>query len=339
MNSEIYQELFHYVSFPVFAVSQKGMMLYKNPACAKYLPAIYGSRSIKSKIVPEFPQESGPVHVLGGSAYSAALALTDGDRIVFLCFSRLQCADGMQVAEKLLEIWGRELSDFLVGFKRTAVSRKYHDFETRFVDADILSVVKDEIGLGLHEEYPLPALFAPVFERLNVSFETIGYSFFAEIEKDFPGYLPVKLSVNDLLFLFGRLLYLVMKFSVTRKIRIVLFTEVAYSRHTLRLETKTNREMLPQVSNDGVLLLKSLIPECAAEIDLLDRIGLMQNMDFSIRADALGTLAITYHFPYTEPNWGCVCSAENFALLPILGNIENMINGILKRLTDKDASC
>ncbi len=338
MNSETYQELFHYVTFPVFAVSKNGRIIYKNLACAKYLPEIYGSTGVKSKIYPEFPQESKPVRILGTSSHSVALAVTDGENVVFLCFSRLQCTDGVLVAEKVLKTWGVNLLDILVGFRRTVALKKYNTINLYFSDEDLFSFVQDEFGFEIYKEYSLPAVFNPVFRRLNESFETLGYRFSAKIERDFPEYLPVSISINDLLFLLGKLVYLMIKFSGTCQVDAVLFSEIAYSRHRLRLETPTNLKSLPQIQGNNISLLEKLIPECAAEIHLLDQIGLMKNSDFSINIDALGTLTVTYNFPYQEPDWRCVQSVEDFSL-PILGNIENMINSIMMKIKDKDAFC
>ena len=326
------------MAFPVFAASEKGVLLYKNPACAKYLSNIYGSRNIKNKIFPEFPQESRAVRVLSGSAYSVAVAVKDGENFVFLFFSRLQCADGRLAADKILKEWGSELSDLLVGFKDMIDSKGYPAFGTRVDDEGLLSLLKEESGLWRREEYCVSSVLEPVFERLNESFETIGYGVSAEIDKNFPEYLSVQLSVSDFLFIFGKLLYLTMKFSGTRHVNIVLFSEIAYSRHVLRLETKTDLTELPQTQENNVALLKALMPEYAAEINLLDRTGLMKSSDFSVRNDALGVLTVTYEFSYSEPDWRHVHRMEAFTL-PITVNIENMIRSILANFKDKDASC
>ena len=338
MNSETYQELFHYGTSPVFAVSKNGRVIYKNLACAKYLPEIYGSTGVKNKIYSEFPRESKPVRLLSGSSYSIALALMDGENVVFLCFSRFQCADGILVAERFLKAFGPNLSDFLVKFRKMATSKIYHAINPYFADEDLLSFVQDDLGFLEHQAYSLSSVLTPVFKRLNESFETMGYCFSAKIEKDFPGYLPVQISINDFLFLLGKLVYLMMKFSSTCQVDAILFSEIAYSRHRLRLETPTNLKNLPQTEGDRVLLLEKLMPECAAEIDLLNQIGFMKNADFLIDIDALGTLTVTYNFPYPEPEWQCVKSVEDLTL-PILGNIENMIYSIMMKFKDRDAFC
>ena len=333
MNSETYQELFHYVSFPVFATSKNGRMLYKNLACSKYLPEIYGSTGVKSKIYPEFPQKSKPVRLWGGSAYSVALAMMDGENVVFLGFSRFQCADGIYMAEKILETCGDNLFDVLVGLRQMIGSRKYTMLSPNFDDEEVVSFAQTELGWWKPQKSSLPSVFRPVFERLNESFKMLGYSFSSEIESDFPEYLPVPIPINDLLFLLGKLVYLTMKFSCTCQIKAVLFSEIAYSRHRLRVETQTNLKNLPQTEGNLILMMNALIPECAVEINLLNQIGFMKNSDFSIHLDALGTLSVTYNFPYQEPDWGCVQSVEDFSL-PMLDYIENMINSIMIKMKD-----
>ena len=337
MNSETYQELFHYVTFPVFAASKNGRVTYKNLACAKYLPEIYGSTSVKSKIYPEFPQQSRFVHILGGSSYTNALAMTDGERIVFLGCSRFQCTDGSAVADKVLKAWGNNFSDLLVGFRRMVDLKTCFTVGSYFADEDLLSFIREDFGFWRTEKYSLPAVLTPVFDKLNNSFGTLGYSFSAEVQTDFPKYLPVRISINDFLFLLGKLVYLTMKFSATCHVDAVLFSEIAYSRHRLRLETPTNLKKLPQAERE-ISLLEELVPECASEIDLLDQIGLMRDDDFSIHIDALGMLTVTYNFPYQEPDWKCVQSVDDFSL-PILGNIENMIHSIMMKIKDTDAFC
>ena len=338
MNCEIYQELFHYVAFPVFATSENGRVLYKNLACEKYLPEIYRSTSIKNKIYPEFPQESKPVRILCSSSYAGALAMMDGERIVFLCFSRLQRTDGTAVAEKILSVFGSDFSDLLVGLRRATALKKCNAVGAYSVDEDLLSLVQTDLTFWQHEKYLLLSVLNPIFHRLHESFETIGYEFSSNVERNFLEYLPVQLSIDNFLFLLGKLIFLVMKYSGTCQVKMILFSELSYSRHCLRLETMTNLKAVPQMQGSRALLLEELMPECASEIRLLDRIGLMNDSDFSIHIDALGTLAVTYYFPYREPDWHCVQSMDGFAL-PIWGNIENMINGIVAKIKDKDAFC
>ena len=67
-------------------------------------------------------------------------------------------------------------------------------------------------------------------------------------------------------------------------------------------------------------------------------VRMKKNADFMIDIDALGTLTVTYNFPYLEPEWQCVKSVEDLTL-PILGNIENMIYSIMMKFKDRDAFC
>ena len=338
MNIATYQEIFHYMTFPVFAVSENGFVIYKNPACAKYLPRIYKSRTVKTKISPEIPKESGVVRILDGSAYSVALALRDGETVVFLCFTRLQYADGMEMANQILQVLGDDLLDFLSGFKKTVSSSEYRSFDFRFSDEELLSLVDGEFRLWKYHATSLSAVLSPVFERVNEFFKPMGYYFTAKIENDVSEYLPLRISVGDLFFLLGKLIYFVMKFSNTRRVEIVLFSEFAYSRQVLRLMTKTDLKELPQTDGNNVLLLEKLMPECAAEFELLKRTGLMKHTDFSVYLDSVGAMTVTYRFPYIEPGLQGVQSVDDGYSL-IAENVENMIQSIWARLKDTDASC
>ena len=338
MNIETYQEIFHYMTFPVFAVTENGFVIYKNPACAKYLPGIYQSRTVKTKILPEIPKESGPVRILDGSAYSVALALRDGENVVFLRFTRLQYADGMEMANQFLQALGDDLLDFLSGFKKSGSSSEYRSFDFRFSDEELLSLVDGKFRLWKYHATSLSAVLSPVFERVNEFFKPMGYRFTAKIENDVSEYLPLRISVSDLFFLLGKLIYFVMKFSDNHRVEIVLFSEFAYSRQVLRLMTKTNLKKLPQTDGDNVLLLEKLMPECAAELELLKRTGLMKHTDFSVYLDSVGAMTVTYRFPYIEPTSQSVQSVDDNDSL-ISENVENMIRSIWARLKDTGASC
>ena len=125
----------------------------------------------------------------------------------------------------------------------------------------------------------------------------------------------MQISINDFLFLLGKLVYLMMKFSSTCQVDAILFSEIAYSRHRLRLETPTNLKNLPQTEGDRVLLLEKLMPECAAEIDLLNQIGFMKNADFMIDIDALYNAFVPKlgadKIPITIPKIGTIRMGQN----------------------------
>ena len=119
---------------------------------------------------------------------------------------------------------------------------------------------------------------------------------------------------------------------------IALFSEFAYSRQILRLMTKTKLKELPQTEGNNVSLLEKLLPECAAELELLYRSGLLKNTDFSVYLDSVGGMSITYVFPYSEPVFARFHSVDDIDL-SILDNIETMIQNIWTKLKDTDASC
>ena len=338
MNIETYQEIFHFVSFPVFALSEDCKLIYKNLACAKYFPQIYNSRSIKNKIYPSIPNESKCVRVLGGSSYSIALALKDEKNMVFIGLSRFQYADGFNVAEEFLKTFGTDLLEFLSGFRKKSASQEYLSFATQFPDENFPDIDYTGRSVWNRQDISLVEALDTIFKKLNEFFEPLKYNLIARIEKTSPPYLLVRISPSDLLFLIGKLLYLIMKYSETHQVEMVLFPEFAHSHLVLRLMTKTKLRELPQTQKDNVLLLEKLIPECAAEIELLDRMGMLKNTNFSVYLDSFGMMSITCKFSYSEPGSSVVQSVDNFEFL-FTDHIEIMANGIWARLKDKDASC
>ena len=338
MNIETYREIFHCVSFPVFALSKDCKLVYKNLACAKYFPQIYNSRSVKNKIYPSDLKESQCVRVFGGSSYSIALALKDDNRMVFIGLSRFQQADGFKVVNEFLKTFGTDLLEFLSGFRKQACSEEHLSFATQFPDENFPDINCNGRSFWNCQSISLVDALDTIFKKLNEFFEPLDYNLIARIEKTSPSYLLVRISPNDLLFLIGKLLYLIMKYSETRQVEMVLFPEFAYSHLVLCLMTKTKLRELPQTQGNNILLLEKLMPECAAEIELLDRVGLMKNTDFSVYIDSFGMMSITYKFPYSEPGFAVVQSGDDVGFL-YADHIDIMANGIWARLKDKDASC
>ena len=338
MNVGTYRELFHYAAFPVFAVSQKGILIYKNLACSKYLSQIYNSRSIKTKIYPKFPEESGVVRVLDWASYSIALALKDEDHWLFLCFSRFQYTDGISVANKLLQNFGNDLIEFLSTFKQQGTLSEYCDFNSSFSDESLVALVQNEFGIWNTRSVSLFDVMSPVFNKLDEFFKPLNYHLTTTIEQSFPQYLTVRISVGDLLFLFGKLLYFVMKYSATKHVEIALFSELAYSNQVLRLMTKVDSKEFPMPQGNNVLLLEKLMPECAAEIELLNRAGLLKSEDLSFYVDSLGMMSISYKLAYQEPGSSILQSVDDLEFM-LANNIEMMIQSVWEKLKDKDASC
>ncbi|MBQ3490649.1 MAG: hypothetical protein IJA86_08675 [Clostridia bacterium] len=271
-------------------------------------------------------------------SYSVALALQDGETMVFLCFSRFQHADGMEVADQFRETFGDDLLNFLIGFKRRLFSSEYSDFRARFSDENLLAFMREELIFENREICSLVTVFEPLFNRLQGAVATLGYHISAKIDPAFLQYLFVRVSVHNLLFLFGKLVYLIMKFSNTKQVEIELFSEIAYSRHTVRFMTETALTELPETQGNKIVLLEKLMPEYATEIVLLDKMGLMKDSDFSIYIDAFGRMVITYSIDYFEPEWNVLQSVD-VNDISFFGHIENMIHVIKEKLTEMCASC
>ena len=338
MTVATYRELFHCLAFPVFAVSAKNVLIYKNPACETYLPKIYKSRTVKNKIYPELPKKSTVIRISSGTAYSVAIALQDEENMVFLCFSRLQYADGLMVANALLNQFGDNLLEFLSEFRKHLSLNMGNNFIEGFPNEKLFDLVQDEIRFLENSNYALVDLLDFVFSRLKEFFSDCGYHLEAKIDDAFPRYLPIRISPGDVLFLLSKLIYLTIKYSADKKMEFVLFPDFAYSRLGLRLMTKTDLKKLPNAQENIAQQLKTLMPECATEIELLQRIGLLQDSDSSIYIDSFGMMSVSCHFPYSDPGSAVFCSVDDIAFL-FSENIGIMIENILAKIKDKDASC
>ena len=338
MTVATYRELFHCLAFPVFAVSAKNVLIYKNPACETYLPKIYKCRTVKNKIYPELPKKSAVVRIISGTAYSVAIALQDEETMVFLCFSRFQYADGLMVANALLNKFGASLLEFLSEFRKHLSLTVGNNFIEGFDNEKLFDLVQDEIHVLENKNCALADLLDFVFSKLKELVSTCGYHLEAKIDDAFPRYLPVRISPGDVLFLISKLIYLTIKYSADKRMEFALFPDFAYSRLGLRLMTRTDLKELPNAHENIAQQLEKLLPECATEIELLHKMGLLQESGISIYMDSFGMMSISCHFPYADPGSAVVHSMDDIVLL-FSENIGIMIENILEKIKDKDASC
>ena len=338
MTVETYRELFHCLAFPVFVSSEGNALIYKNPACATYLPKIYKTKTIKNKIYPEPPKESAVVRILTGTAYSVALVLKDEENMVFLCFSRFQYEDGWNIANTFLHQFGDTLVEFLSGFKQY-LSLNLHELPTPDQGNEkFFNLIQDELDCFTQMKISFFDLFDPIFNRLSECFYTYGYDLNIKTDDACPRYLFVRICPSDILFLLSKLIYLAIKYSSDKHLKIALFPDFAYSRVGLRLMVKTDLEEIPNRQDHIVCQMEKLMPECAMEFELLHRVGLLKDTDISIYIDSFGMMSISCYFPYSDPGEAFFHSVDHVAVL-FSEHIGIMIENILAKIREKDASC
>ena len=113
MTIDLYSAFFDHAVFPVFALSDQGKIIYKNPSANKYLPMLRKNACVLKHFYPaEMPEESCVLRILGDTPYHIALALKDDNAFLALAFSRFQYEDGVPIACSLLSHYGSTASDF-----------------------------------------------------------------------------------------------------------------------------------------------------------------------------------------------------------------------------------
>ena len=342
MTVATYQELFYYTAFPVFAVLRStGEVIYKNIACEKYLPKLSKKNSLNSFVFAQRFDGVGPVKLAETTLYHTAIAFEDGENSVFLFLSHLQYQDGMSHAARLFQMVGPSLEKFLSSMRANAAFRTRGSVlqgTNGNLYAETVQTLLYENDFGPQKKLPFYQVISCAFEKLNSVFSEYGYRVNAKIDEDFPKYLHVTTSVQDILFIIGRLLYLMMKVSKTKNIELLLSCDMAYSRHTFRLTTETNFANLHEEPDIFMGWLLEFIPECKIEFSVLQKAGLLSKENFASKMDSLGNLSLFYSVPYTSPESYYVRSIGAMDIF-LLGMIDNMIESIRDKLTNTDASC
>lgn len=341
MTIETYQELFHYTIFPVFAISHQGELIYKNLSCGKHLPGVNKKIRTKSYFYPAVPTGTAVVKLMNGQSYHTALALEDEGNIVILCFSRLQYEDGVIIAEQCLQRFGRTLASFLAslrsGFSLNNPKKLFSNDAERMY-TELLCSLRSEVGLYPTEHYSLKKAIVPLFEKLQDVFSGLGYRVSAGIAENFPEYLLVNFSFNDLIFLLGRLVYLQLKLSANKTVDIRLSCDIAHNCHKFVLTTDTKLSSFPDKNEDLAEWLSVLAPECAAEFSFMRESGFLTWEYVSVYLDKFGTLTLTYSIPYISPDTVYVRSNDLSDIL-FAGALENMLYSIFTKIKDNGAFC
>ncbi len=342
MTTATYQELFYYTAFPVFAVLRStGEVIYKNIACEKYLPKLSRKNSLNPFVFAQSFKGVGPVKLAETELYHTAIAFEDGENSVFLFMSHLQYQEGMSHAAQLFQMTGPSLESFLTSMSVGASLRTRGSVlqgTNSGLYMETVQTLRYENDFGSQKRVPFYQVIACAFEKMNSEFSEFGYRVNAKIDEDFPKYLHVAATVQDVLFIIGRLLYLQMKVSKTKEIELSLSCDIAYSRHTFRLTTETNFADLFEKPDMLDAFLLEFIPECKIEFSILQKTGLLSKENFATKMDRFGHLSLLYTVPYTSPDSYYVRSIGGMDIF-LSRLIDNMIESIREKLTNTDASC
>ena len=341
MTIKTYQELFHYTTFPVFAMRRDtGEIIYKNFSCEKYLPKLSKRNLLTPFVFAQKFSGVGAVVLAEQSPYQTAIALEDGKYSVFLFLSHLQAEDGICVAAKQFKQFGPSLTDFL------AAVHLNNSFKTRgsvlsktnvSLYTEIGQIRLDENDLSTYTPTPLCSLMTTIFKKLNAVFSGFGYCVHTQIEEDFPYYLQTEVDLRDVLFVLGRLLYLQLKLSKNKETDVFFACDPAYSHHVFHIKTETNLVGLNDPSEDLLDWLLSFIPECKMEFALLFKAELLTKDNFVAKVDKFGNLTLRYTIPYKSPETYYIHSIDMPDIF-LLNAVDGMIENLFEKLTGNAAS-
>lgn len=340
MKTEIYQELFHHALFPVFVTDTIGIVSYKNPAAAKYLPMIRKSASVLRHLQgARLPGKSATVKITGKTAYHTALALCDDDGYLFLCLSRFQYKDGEETSSKMIEIFGKTPLDFIGASKRAFI--RDTDIEKRAqnrIATDMLQVLCIGNEYAEAQTDSMADIANEVFPKLNRSFSALGYRIHAEIAEPFSPHRYVRINIYDFLFLFGRLLYLQMRLSENKMIDIRLISDDHAYRHHIRFLTQTALSDKILDENDWREFIRAYAPECEQEFLLLKKASLLPDIT-KLSVNKNGAFVIDLAIDYAEKTSELHVRSTDLPRLRLAPSIEMLLSHIEERLKDIFSSC
>ena len=342
MTIKTYKELFHYTTFPVFAtLRETGEVIYKNFSCEKYLPKLSKRNLLTPFVFAQKFSGVGAVVLAEPSPYQTAIALEDGPRSVFLFLSHLQAEDGVCLAAKQFQQFGPTLTDFLaaVHSDNSFKTRGYVISETNVsLYTEVGQIRLDEKDIADHMPTPLCSVMKVVFEKLKSVFSDFGYRVHTQIQEEFPQYLQTEVDLRDVLFVIGRLLYLQMKLSKNKEVKVFFSCDLAYSRHVFNMTAETSLSGLNDPSEDLMDWLLSFIPECKMEFSLLFKAGLLTGDNFVAKVDKFGNLTLRYAIPYRSPDTYYIRSVDMPDIF-LLNAVDSMIENLFTKLTGNDAFC
>ena len=342
MTIESYQEFFDYTMFPVFAADlETGNVIYRNLACEKYLTKLSGKHSLSALILAQDFQGSGAVRFTDSEPYHTAIAFEDGERTVFLFLSYLQYENGGCLASRLFRSMGLFLTDFLAALHVRQACRMRGEF-LRGTDGELYA---ETIRGILHDmnmdsrsgEFLYPVISA-TFEKLKNAFADAGYCVYTQIDENFPKHLYTDMALSDILFVLGRLLYLQLKLSRNKTVRIGLSCDAAFSRHVFYVTAETDFGQFADDPNELKAWIPEFIPECKMDFLLLFQSALLSEDNLSVKVDRFGNMTFSYSFSFGSPENRYVRSIGVLDIR-LLSAIDIMIGSLRKKLTGIGASC
>lgn len=325
MKTNLYQELFEHIAFPVFATDTCGTIIYKNRACAKHQPMIRKGVSLKKRILdPHLPKAGEIIRLLGETPYPQALVFADEDGMLMICPPRLQSPDAYAVSEDIQTHCGNTPASLLLVYKNAEYQAEKE--RSPRIYTDILEIFQSRTAFSGIQTYHLGKIAEELFPKLTRSFRPLGYRIQAKTEDSFLVKEAVRLDLFDFFFWTGRLLYLAMKLSQSKTLAISLASDPLSEHHILRIHAQNAN---PLDTDDILELFARIAPECHMELAIITRATACAKQT-KIRKDDLGALILEYHIPY------CFSSAlpihsnafsEEYVLLmaSTLANIRKML--------------
>ena len=336
MRIQLYSELFEHSAFPVFVISSYGHILYKNPAANKYLPRLRKNADIGKYLQPPgIPEKSGVIQIKGSTVYHTGLALMDEFHILILCFSRLQCSDGIKIAEDWLEHFGDTAFDFICEMQkevRNQIQPQDHSKKPNRLYTDMMTCMQYGDVLSESPTYDFIRVTESIFQKSEVSFSALGYRISTQISEDLPDQKEVKISFYDFLFLFGKLLYLHMRLAVRGEVSITL----THDKDAYRIRFLIRTEMVLHPTDNVLSFFTAHVPECSSEIILMQRLGLFEEDTIRFEKDHTGRFMTEYRIPYVEKDCH-ILRSRDISAFSFAEDIHLLIERIRQRLKDNGA--
>lgn len=293
-----YQELLNSLAYPVFSADENGLIVYKNRAAVRYIGTMRKGSRVSPHLLGETIPPAGTVaHIKGDDTpYPNALVLAGEEETLFVCFPRLQYPDFEKAAENILRIFGETPASFCETLSEHYRLTEERKRIPRRLSAECLRLRPKPIHADT-APYSIGSMMSDLFSKAETSFSALGYRVHTEILQDFTPNHPVSVGLCDLLFLFGGLLYFMMKLSDDGKLDITLSSDPEQQEHLIRFYTHTSR--LSEGDLSAIELFSKISPECASEILFIENQGLIpKNAHFF--SDGRGGLSFEYPIPYLD---------------------------------------
>jgi hypothetical protein len=290
-------ELFDILSFPVFAADENGRIIYKNRAAMRHIGTMRMGSGVVRHLLGDFVPSSGVIaHIKGDTSFSRALVLADKNKSLFLCLPRLQYPDFEKAAEDALCMFGETPDSFADTLSAYNKTYKRQGTTPSRLASECLRLRPRRAREDM-VPYSMETIVAELFTKAEKAFGALGYRIRAEILSDFMTKRPVSIALNDFLFLFSNLLYLVMKLSDDGKLDITLSSDAVSEAHVLRFYTHSTK--LSQGTYPACHLFSDTAPECAADIVFMEYQKLF-SADTVFSVDGTGALTLEYPIPYLD---------------------------------------